>query len=254
MDKLTTGLELILNACEGALQIAVTDDEEPQCFEEWRIPRRASEILADAVAEICRRLAISPAAFRRIACVAGPGSFTGIRLALATAAAMRRASQAQLASLDYLQALATSAIIRRGLLYPEKVFVLTHARRNLVHFQEFVSYGPQIPALAASEAVLLTPADALARFGSGPCLVCGSGLKRNADIYALPVTGRGPEKAPEAVLMPELINPDLAALCLLARHGDYFPRDVEPKYLRPCDAVEALPPEEEQKLNKLLKR
>ena len=25
------------------------------------------------------------------------------------------------------------------------------------------------------------------------------------------------------------------------RHGDYFPEDVEPLYVRPCDAIENLP-------------
>ena len=31
------------------------------------------------------------------------------------------------------------------------------------------------------------------------------------------------------------------ALCLLARHGDYAPEDIEPLYVRPCDAVDNLP-------------
>ena len=33
----------------------------------------------------------------------------------------------------------------------------------------------------------------------------------------------------------------MAALCLLARHGDYADQDIEPLYVRPCDAVENLP-------------
>jgi hypothetical protein len=41
--------------------------------------------------------------------------------------------------------------------------------------------------------------------------------------------------------MPELTSPDMAALCLLARHGDYFSRDLEPVYVRSCDAVDNLP-------------
>ena len=41
--------------------------------------------------------------------------------------------------------------------------------------------------------------------------------------------------------LPRLIQPTQEALCLLARHGDYFAADVEPLYVRPCDAVENLP-------------
>ena len=140
-----TGLELVLNAAEGALQIVVTEDEKLLCVQEWHKADRATEILAPALAEICSTLGIAPTAFRRIACVRGPGSFTGIRLVLTTAAALRRVGQARLAGLDYMQALATSAVLQHNLFYGTPVWVLTHARRNLVHCQPFMSYGPLIP-------------------------------------------------------------------------------------------------------------
>lgn len=242
MATLSTGLELILNACENVLQIEITDNEKPLCYEEWHLPKRSSEILSDAIAEMCRRLGIKPSSFRRIACMAGPGSFTGIRLVLATASALRRSSRAQLASLDYLQAIATSAVMRRGLLYSHTVYVVTYARRNLVHFQQFTSYGPQIPALPVTEVSLVTPQETLTIIGDAKCLLCGSGISRNADTYAQSATGAGPSGASNAILLPDLINPDASALRLLARHGDYFPRDVSPKYVRPCDAMENLEP------------
>lgn len=141
-----TGLELILNAAEGVLQIVVTEDEAILCAQEWYRSERATEILAPALAELATSLGIRWSDLRRIACVRGPGSFTGIRLTLATAAALRRCGRAQLAGLDYMQALATTAVMRRGMLYGGHVWVLTHARRNLVHCQPFISYGPEIPA------------------------------------------------------------------------------------------------------------
>ena len=160
---------------------------------------------------------------------------------MTTAAALRRTGRAQLAGLDYMQALATSAVLRRGLLYGAPLWVLTHARRNLVHCQPFVAYGPQIPAQPLESVELLAPDEALQRLAARPGHVCGSGLARNAALFAPLRTGSGPAGAPDAVLMPDLTSPDIAALCLLARHGDYFPQDLEPLYVRPCDAVENLP-------------
>ena len=157
-----TGLELILNAAEGVLQIVVTEDEAILCAQEWYRSERATEILAPALAELATSLGIRWSDLRRIACVRGPGSFTGIRLTLATAAALRRCGRAQLAGLDYMQSLATTAVMRRGMLYGGHVWVLTHARRNLVHCQPFISYGPEIPAQPLQGVSLCTPAEAVA--------------------------------------------------------------------------------------------
>ncbi len=238
----TSGYELILNAAEGALQIALTGNGELLCFEDWRKPREATEILAPALEGILARLGLKVGVIRRIACVRGPGSFTGIRLVLATAAALRRVSCAQLAGLDYLQALATSLAMRLNLLYGQKIFVLTHARRNLVHFQPFLSYGPVIPAQPLSAVELLAPEEALSRLAlAGPCHFCGSALGRHEALFGAERTGKGPKGAPEALPLPAINHADAAALCLLARHGDYFPQDLEPLYVRPCDALENLP-------------
>lgn len=244
-----TGRELILNAAEGALQIILTENGRLLASQEWHRPERATEILAPALREMFQRLELGAADLRRIACVRGPGSFTGIRLVLATAAALRRVGGALLAGLDYMQALATSAVMARGMLWGGQVHVITHARRNLVHYQPFMAYGPVIPAYAAAEVRLLPPAEALeavnaavmnraehepADSRAGLPLVCGSALARNALFAPL-------DERHDLAALPRLIQPTQEALCLLACHGDYFAADVEPLYVRPCDAVENLP-------------
>lgn len=240
MDKRTTGMELILNAAEGALQIILTDNEKLLCAQDWRIPNRSAEVLAPALHNLFSLLNLRLAFLRRIACVTGPGSFTGIRLILTTAAVLRRTSRAQLASLNYLQALATTAVMQLNLLYPARVIVITHARHNLAHFQSFVSYGPQIPAQPDSEAQLKTPREILAILAETSCHVCGSAVKRNPEFFTPAATGMGIQGAPCAMPLPALVQPDPPALQLLARHGDYFPKDLEPNYIRACDAVENL--------------
>ena len=202
-----TGLELILNAAEGVLQIVVTEDEAILCAQEWYRSERATEILAPALAELATSLGIRWSDLRRIACVRGPGSFTGIRLTLATAAALRRCGRAQLAGLDYMQALATTAVMRRGMLY-----------------------GGHVTLCTPAEAVAAITADT-----ADATLVCGTGLRRNADACA-PL-----ENLPAVTCLPACIHASTEALCLLARHGDYAPEDIEPLYVRPCDAVDNLP-------------
>lgn len=235
------GSELVLNACEGVLQIAITENEELRASQAYAVPRGATDILALAIQQCCRHLHMHPRDFRRIACVKGPGSFTGIRLVLATAAAMRRASQAQLAGLDYLQALATSVALQRSLPYGSHIWVLTHARRQLLHVQHYTSFGPQIPAQAAKPVTLLPPEEAMAQIAKRPGYICGSGLARYPECFAAQCTGKGPAFSPESIPLPTLVTPSIEALCLLARHGDYAPADLEPDYVRPVDAVDNLP-------------
>lgn len=234
-----TGLELILNAAESCLQIAVTENESLLAFEEWFQPAQATETLAWALDGICRRLGLAPAAFRRIACVTGPGSFTGIRLVLSTAAALRRAGQARLGALDYLQALATTAAMNLYLLYRQKIWVLTHARRDLVHARPFISFGPIIPACPIGEIALVSPLEARKLIDAEDCFVCGSALTRYPQLFEPSWANFAKERG--ARLVPTIARPSPGSLCLLARHADYFDADLEPLYARPCDAVENLP-------------
>ncbi len=231
-----TGWELALNAAEGALQIVLTRDEELVCAQLWGRGDRATEILAPALADMARVCGLRLRRLRRLACVRGPGSFTGVRLVLATAAALRRAIPGlQLAGLDYMQALATSAAMERRLPYGVPVWTLTHARRDLVHFQPFVSYGWCIPAQPAEPVSLCTPDEALARIAATPGgAVCGGGLGRNPRLMEA-LAER------DVLRLDGLRLPSVDALRLLARHGDYAPADIEPLYVRSCDAVDNLP-------------
>lgn len=241
--RATTGLELVLCACENELKMVLTNDEELVVSQSWVMAHRGTEILAPALQQMFTLTGWKIDNLRRIGCVCGPGSFTGIRLVLATAAALRRSTRAQLAALNYLQALATSVSMAEGLQYGHKIWVFTHARRGIVNACCFRSYGPVIPSYPLNEAVLLSSKEALYCIQHETCgegrlvFVCGSALKREQELRAgLDELERGNI----CVQRPCVTSPSTEALRLLGRHGDYFPRDVEPMYLRPCDAVENL--------------
>ena len=90
-----------------------------------------SEGLMPQLEQLLTRTKITKNEIDLLAVSMGPGSFTGIRLVLTTAAALRRVGQARLAGLDNMQALATSAVLQHNLFYGTPVWVITHARRNL---------------------------------------------------------------------------------------------------------------------------
>ena len=101
---------LIMNASEGRIQFVLEQEGSLACAQEWSAPSKGTELLTPALADAFQRLGIMPSDISRIACVAGPGSFTGLRLALTTAAAFRRATGAAVAPLNALQVLAASVL------------------------------------------------------------------------------------------------------------------------------------------------
>lgn len=249
-------LTLVCNAAEGVLQMLVLRDSTLLCAQDWPAPTRSTEILAPALAHMLQELGCSCQNLARIACVYGPGSFTGIRLVLSTAAALRRALNIPVAPLDFMEALACSASLR---LYAspfpppaeQVLWVLTHARRGLVHCQPFLlradafseSLAPPLaPPLAPVD--LCTLDECAARINTEntqanaaekmPPLCLGSGLHRNHTFFA--------EHCPTALCCgPAFSQVDSQALMHLTERAIYSHQDPSPLYIRPCDAVENLP-------------
>ena len=301
------GITLALNAAESRVQAAALRDGEALFAQEWHVPSQGTELLAPALADAFARMRLSLSDVRRIACVQGPGSFTGLRLVLSTAAGMARALGARQAGLSYTQLLACGPLLPRGAV----LWVLTHARRGLVHMQAFRMPGetldvastgapdvapdaapdtaaatpPRLPeALTPVEAATLDAAvarivalqpniehaegksaaagcdtdaavarivalqpntehaegkSAAARFDAAPAVyLMGSGVTRNRAVLAPALAAL----LPGACFLPSRFDHPAPALLLpLAATATYGPDDVQPLYVRPCDAEENLP-------------
>lgn len=248
-------ITLILNAAEGRVQFVLSqcqmqsegqgegnDGAPPRilCHYELDAPSRGTEILPPAIHAALKALQLTPADVNRIACVHGPGSFTGLRLVLSFAAAFRRVTGIPVGGINYLHALAASVPDLPGTLrLPAKRRVLTHARRNLVHRQDFLltDTGPvpvSGPEMVSLDAVLSGMGCAGAVTGV-PTLLIGSGYTRNAAILA--------ERLRDSHFIPlsGIEQPTASALAELANDIEYGHNDLEPLYLRPCDAVDNLP-------------
>ena len=81
---------LIMNASEGRIQFVLEQEGSLACAQEWSAPSKGTELLTPALADAFQRLGIMPSDISRIACVAGPGSFTGLRLRTAPPPAVLR--------------------------------------------------------------------------------------------------------------------------------------------------------------------
>ncbi|MBO4335078.1 MAG: tRNA (adenosine(37)-N6)-threonylcarbamoyltransferase complex dimerization subunit type 1 TsaB [Desulfovibrio sp.] len=227
-----SGLKLVLSATDALVQIVLLRHGEIAVAQEWHCENRATEILPAALENLFQLLSVSPRELERIACVHGPGSFTGIRLVLALSQALRRVSGAELAALNGLAVLAYEYLLRRPVADKNVLFVVTHARRNLVHVQPFHVDAAEASPMA--EITLMAP-EALGRILPSGAVCLGNGLQRYPELFA------GFAQQFSLLLVPGITRPSPAALQRAAEAASYQAADLEPLYVRPCDALENLP-------------
>ena len=224
-------LTLLLNATEQRVQFGLVRDDILICGQDWAAASQGAELLAPALSDALARAGLSPGALTRAACVTGPGGFTGIRLALTTASALHHALNIPLAGINYLHLIAQSIALLPG----QQVRILTHARRNLLHRQDFIS-GIDGLVVATGEPVVVFLDQALEDLdtsGPYPVLLAGSGVGRYQELSA-------PE-APGVVSLGGMhAFPSWQAFMLLAGTAAYDQTDLAPVYLRASEAEDNL--------------
>jgi tRNA threonylcarbamoyladenosine biosynthesis protein TsaB len=192
---------------------------------------RHAPVLLAAVIDLLRRAAISLEALAGIAATTGPGSFTGVRVGLATAQGLAAARGWRVWTCDTLKAVAATrpsgsrpvAVVldaRRGELYAGLFDVRREVPRSLL---EPFSAPP-----ATAAARLAAALGALAAH-PGEARLVGSGVPL---LHALDPAW--PEEEPDPVAVPVAV-----ALLRLARAGacrNVAAADLEPIYLRKSDA------------------
>ena len=279
---------VVLNAAEGLLQAVIARREHQDqkyamvCSQNWLAPSQGAELLAPVLADAFTRLHIKSRDIDRLAVVRGPGSFTGLRLAISTASGFGRATNALLAGLDYLPLLARSAACR---LWPlasgptpkeRRVWVLTHARRQLVHMQGFAihehggaascgglqSGTPDLRIESLTGIVVCSPEEAAMHIiayeeekkdADQTSLILGSGLSRNraaiehvlSEVFRQSGTAEpgmaGGCRAGGPINAPVPLSPDYdhplpESLLAAAEMEEYAYEDIIPLYVRAPDA------------------
>ena len=157
---------------------------------------------------------------RRIGVGVGPGTFTGLRIGVATARALAQATGAQVAAVSTLEALAVAADTERA------VLAVLDARRG----EAYVAAFRDGERLLAPMAVAPERLAALADPGHAPWLAVGDGAVRFRD------------RLESAAEVPADASPlhgaSALAVCRLAREAHPVDRDaLLPEYVRLPDAV-----------------
>ncbi len=144
--------------------------------------RRQAETLMPMVKDVMKEAAIEFNLLDGIAVTEGPGSFTGVRIGLATARGLALAAGLPLAGVTTLQALAAapSAAERRGHI----MLAALDARRDQVYGQFFAAAGaPAGAPFAATVDTLPSRLASICEPGT-PLLLVGSGAPLAAPILA----------------------------------------------------------------------
>ena len=233
------GLLLAINGADERLQVVIgrigsTDlsgepgagafGVEHLATQEWTVPGQAMRFLAPGIRGMLDGLGATAADVRRIACVHGPGSFTGLRMSLALAEGLAAGGGAKLAGLGHLELLAREAAQTA----PGAVLALAWSRRGQVYAQAFQGQN----ALTRPEVIFL---DALPTYLSRlprPLAVLGGGLRRNMAAFEPLAEADG-----GLLLLPHPWDaPRPQTLLELAAEVEYSDGPLAPVYLRASDA------------------
>jgi tRNA threonylcarbamoyl adenosine modification protein YeaZ len=213
-------LDTGMGACSAAVLRA---DGEPKLFARQDVMARGhAEALMPMVAEVMAEAGLNFSDLDLIAATTGPGSFTGVRIAIAAARGLALVTHAKLFGTDSLTVMAKAALAD-GLTPEGPYAVAVDARRGMLYFGRFDAAGRKREGpllIAPDDAAMVLPHDLHIAVGSGATLLAEAAAQRGHRIEA-----RLPELEPSAASLAEIAFAS----------GETVPA-LKPLYLRPPDA------------------
>jgi tRNA threonylcarbamoyladenosine biosynthesis protein TsaB len=213
---------LALDTSHAVGSVALARDDDVLGEAHFDSPSSHMVELARAIERLLAENRVAIADVDRVAVVVGPGSFTGVRIAIAFAKGLA-ASGRDVVGVTSLHALALPLLAHH-----ERVCAMIDAKRNEVYASVF-ERGP-VEVVAARAA---SPADILAALNRPPDAFVGTGARVHSDA----IRARFPKSE---LVVDERAFPSMRHLALAARALEPYPADavraLEPVYLRPSGA------------------
>lgn len=219
---------LALNCTESLLQVVIGSHRGVLFSQEISCPGNAMPHMVPAVAHGLKTLGLKPAELAGLACVRGPGSFTGIRMALATILGLAQGTELPMAGIEYLPLVAAMGLP----LHKGEVWAVTYARRNQVYVQGFLA--PSGKAIAEAEALPISDAAEMLKERAAVTTLIGSGVRINLELLERKVTGA------RLLYGPSFEFPSPGALLCAALDADFSTAPLRPIYIRKSDAEQNL--------------
>ena len=214
-------LDTSMGACSAAI-LTIDGVARTLVLRETLMARGHAEALMPMVAEVMQESGTAFADLDLIAATLGPGSFTGVRIAIAAARGLALVTHAKLFGTDSLSVMARSAFAS-GEVGAAPFAVAVDARRGMLYLGLYDEAARKLEGpllIAPDEALCLLPPNLRMAVGSGAALLVEAGARQGRVIEA-----RLPELQPSAGALAEIASAS----------GETLPA-LRPLYLRPPDA------------------
>jgi tRNA threonylcarbamoyladenosine biosynthesis protein TsaB len=215
LDTCFPALSVAVGRNVGAPDAGVVSSTEPMATGH-------AERLMPLIADLLEQSGLAIADIDRIAVTVGPGSFTGTRIGIAAARALKLARELPIVTFTSLEAIALSPGVAPEA--GEDLVVANDAHRGEAYAQVFDG----ATRAAAGPALIVAMTDLASLSRNRPILAVGTA----ADAVAAAVTAAGGR----ARAQQKIIFPDMAATVVIAGAREPATVPVEPLYLRPPDA------------------
>ncbi|MGB1876490.1 MAG: tRNA (adenosine(37)-N6)-threonylcarbamoyltransferase complex dimerization subunit type 1 TsaB [Rhodospirillaceae bacterium] len=207
---------LAFDTTTSACSVAVCKDDETKAQFHDPMVHGQAEALIPAIENTMKEAGVTYADLDRIAVTVGPGSFTGVRVGLATARGIGVATGHPVIGLLTTEVIAAESQIRAG----QSTAVAIDARRADVYLQCFDANG-----IATTGPACFLPEAAADVLGDHPWVLVGDGAVR-VQPHADP-----------AVMTGKITVPNAAVLAKLAATRPIPQTPPRPIYVRPPDAI-----------------